>query len=593
VDTKRKAARYRGNWWRNAYEEADWKLFEDFRYFLCLVWDYLNLPSPTKIQLDIAHWLQHGPRRKIIEAFRGVGKSWICSALVVWLLLRDPQLKILVVSASKERADQFSTFALRLINEMPICAHLIPEEHQRQSKIAFDVGPALPDHSPSVKSVGILGQLTGSRANRIVADDVEVPNNSETQGMREKLGERVKEFDAVLKPGGSVDYLGTPQTEESLYNELPRRGYTIRVWPARFPKLEEIGLVYRETLAPIIVQAVERDAGMVGRPTDRFDDEDLQERELSYGRSGFALQFMLDTRLSDQDRYPLKLADLVVMSLNPELAPEKVVWSGNPEFVLKDLECVGLSGDRYYRPAVTFGDWIPYTASLLYIDPSGRGKDETGYAVLKMLNGYLYLVAAGGFRDGYSEATLRGLAMIARDHNVNLVKIESNFGDAMFTQLIRPHLAKYHPCAIEEERVARQKELRIIETLEPVMNAHRLVVDRRVIEQDRLSTKGLPQDKALRYQLFYQLSRMTREKGALAQDDRIEALAGAVRHFQGVMAQDVDAKMHEREEEMRRQQLELAYGLNWSPDSFAFGLTIEQARKVQVGGQQRRLDMVL
>ena len=173
---KRKAARYRDKWWREAYEEGDWKLFEDFRYFLVVVWKFLDLPDPTPLQYDVARYLQHGPRRKIIEAFRGIGKSWITSAFVVWLLLRNPQLKILVVSASKERADQFSTFTLRLIHELPILAHLIPSEDQRQSKIAFDVGPALPDHSPRVKSVGILGQLTGSRADHIVAHDVEVPN---------------------------------------------------------------------------------------------------------------------------------------------------------------------------------------------------------------------------------------------------------------------------------------------------------------------------------------------------------------------------------------------------------------------------------
>ena len=191
-------------WWREQYPESDWRIFEDFRYFLVLVWKHLMLPTPTWVQLDIAAFLQFGPERKVIEAFRGVGKSWVTSAYVCWRLLRNPQVKIMVVSASKERADQFSTFTLRLIAEMPILQHLYPRPDQRQSKIAFDVAPARADHSPSVKSVGIFGQLTGGRADEIVADDVEVPNNSETQGMRDKLAERVKEFDAVLKPSGRI-----------------------------------------------------------------------------------------------------------------------------------------------------------------------------------------------------------------------------------------------------------------------------------------------------------------------------------------------------------------------------------------------------
>src|SRR5690349_19590322 len=83
---------------------------KDFRKFIFMLWKHLNLPDPTEIQYDIAKYLQHGPRRAIIEAFRGVGKSWLTAGFVVWTLWNNPQLKILVVSASKDRADQFSTF---------------------------------------------------------------------------------------------------------------------------------------------------------------------------------------------------------------------------------------------------------------------------------------------------------------------------------------------------------------------------------------------------------------------------------------------------------------------------------------------------
>lgn len=167
------------------------RLKKDFRYFLLAIWKALALPDPTPLQYDIGRYLQHGPKRCIIEAFRGVGKSWITSAFVVWLLYRDPQLKIMVVSASKDRADQFSTFTKRLINTIPWLAHLSARSEQRDSLHAFDVGPATPDHSPSVKSVGITGQLTGSRADVIIADDVEVVNNSQTQAARERLSELV------------------------------------------------------------------------------------------------------------------------------------------------------------------------------------------------------------------------------------------------------------------------------------------------------------------------------------------------------------------------------------------------------------------
>jgi hypothetical protein len=95
----------------------------DFRNFLYLAWKYLNLPNPTPVQYDIADYLQNCPRRAVIQAFRGIGKSWICSAFVCWNLLRNPDLKFLVVSASKSRSDDFSTFTKRLIFEMDSTVH--------------------------------------------------------------------------------------------------------------------------------------------------------------------------------------------------------------------------------------------------------------------------------------------------------------------------------------------------------------------------------------------------------------------------------------------------------------------------------------
>ena len=523
---------------------------KDFRNFLHMVWKHLGLPKPTPVQYDIAKYLQTGPRRAVVEAFRGVGKSYVTSAFVCHQLLLDPSKNILVVSASKQRADDFSTFTLRLIEDMPILAHLRPKENQRYSKISFDVGPAPAQHAPSVTSKGITSQITGSRADLIVADDIEVQNNSMTQAMREKLAESIKEFDAVLKPGGRVIYLGTPQTENSIYNLLAERGYEIRVWPARAPE-ERQRIAYGDRLAPMIREM------KTGDPTDpdRFDNDELIERELSYGRSGFALQFMLDTSLSDADRFPLKINDLIVMDLNIELAPEKLVWGTMPDLAHRDIMCVGFNGDRFFRPLSIIGSWIPYNGSVMSIDPSGRGTDETAYAVVKMLNGFLYVTAAGGIPGGYGPQALEGLAQIAKKNKVNQIIVESNFGDGMFTELLKPVMAKIHPCAIEEVRHSIQKERRIIDTLEPVMNQHRLVIDTGVIRGDVSSTKDMPAEKALQYQLIYQLSRVTRSKGALAHDDRLDALAMAVSYWVEMMAQDVDKKIRVRREKVMNDEL--------------------------------------
>ena len=96
-------------------KELQQKIQSDFRVFLTLVWRELDLPNPTRAQLCIAEYLQHGPKRLQISAFRGVGKSWITAAFVLWTLYLDPDKKIMVISASKERADNFSIFCQKLI----------------------------------------------------------------------------------------------------------------------------------------------------------------------------------------------------------------------------------------------------------------------------------------------------------------------------------------------------------------------------------------------------------------------------------------------------------------------------------------------
>jgi hypothetical protein len=528
-------------------------LKEDFHYFVRMLWNHLMLPEPTPVQEDISNFLQYGPKRIVIEAFRGVGKSWLTSAFAIWCLLRDPQLRILVVSANKDRATAFSTFTKRLIAEVPCLQHLQPDpqKNQRDSVEAFDVGPARAHQAPSVKSAGIFGQITGSRADIIIADDIEVPKNSYTPGMRERLAEAIKEFSAIILPGDDkrIIYLGTPQTEASLYNVLPERGFKVRIWPARYPDRDWL-LAYADSAAPWIAERLEQGLKEVGDPVDpdRFNELDLIEREGDYGRTGFALQFMLDTRLSDDLKFPLKHRDLIVMDIDQEKAPVKLSYGSDPKLRHADLPLVGFTGDCYFRPFHISEEWQNYQGSVLAIDPAGRGKDETGYAVVKMLYGRLYVTECSGFLGGYEEANLRKLAMVAKKHRVNMILIESNFGDGMWTRLFSPILNKIWPCTVEEVKHTFQKELRIIDTLEPVMNTHKLVFDPQMIREDAKSD--------LNYQLFYQMSRITRERGSLAHDDRLESLAMAVGYWVEEMGVDSDTAHDQYQQHISDQELE-------------------------------------
>lgn len=537
----------------------------DFRNFLFYVWKHLGLPPPTEIQYDIALYLQHGVRRRIIEAFRGVGKSWITAAYVLWRLFKNPNERVLVVSASSGRADSFSVFVKRLIEEIPLLNYLRPREGQRDSNLAFDVGPSTPHQSPSVRSVGITGQLTGGRASIIIADDVEVPKNTMTQLQRDRLAELVKEFDAILMSPedlrvvgmdtSEVIYLGTPQCEMSLYNQLPQRGYEMRVWPARYPKADAV-MRHGDRLAPLIKQKLVDQPDLAidcsgrGAPTDpaRFGDMDLLERESSYGRSGAALQFMLDTTISDADRFPLKIADLIAMALDRKMGPVSLAWGSGSHQVLNDVPNVGLSGDRWHAPMFVSKEFLPWQGVVMALDPSGRGGDELGYAIVAMLNGWLYVLACGGLKGGYADENLEKLSLLAKDYGVRHIIVEENFGDGMFSKLLTPFLVKNYPCTMEELKHSIQKEKRIIDTLEPVMNQHRLVIDAALINSDAENYNGYPDEHANRYQLFHQMTRITKDRGALAKDDRLDVLAMAVAYWVESMDADTnkaDAKHKE------------------------------------------------
>lgn len=546
----------------------------DFRNFVYLIWRHLGLREPTPLQYDIASYLQHGPRRRMIQAFRGVGKSWITAAFVLWRLARQPNERVLVVSANEDRAAQFTTFCRRLVEEVPFLAHLKPRQGQRDSVLAFDVAGSMPHQSPSLRAAGITGQITGGRASLIVPDDIEVPKNSLTVTMRERLAEAVKEFDAILMstedlasiglPPGEIVYLGTPQTEMTVYGALEGRGYDIRIWPARYPDGKRRDR-YGPRLAPMLATALATDptlatqCGGRGAPTDpgRFTDLDLCEREASYGRSGFALQFMLDPALSDAERYPLKLADLMVMDLDAKLGPVSLAWASSPDLARNDLPVVALSGDRLYRPLFVSKDhFVPYQGTVLAIDPAGRGGDELGYAVVSQLNGRLFLHRCRGLKGGYSDENLQALADEAKRYGVNHIVIESNFGDGMFQKLLMPFLIRTHPCLVEEVRSSVQKERRIIDTLEPVMNQHRLVVDSRVIKEDAENYNDYSGETESKYQLFFQMTRITRDKGSLLKDDRLDALAIAVAYWVDSMARDADRAEQDHLEELRAVEIE-------------------------------------
>jgi hypothetical protein len=278
----------------------------------------------------------------------------------------------------------------------------------------------------------------------------------------------------------------------------------------------------------------------------------LIEREASYGKKGFQLQFQLDASLADAERYPLRASDLIVTDIDSDIAPEKIVYGSSPDLAYGDeLPNMGFNGDRFYRPMAMVGEHSAYKDRILSIDPSGRGRDETSVAALKFLNSYIFLPELRGIRGGYSEAVMAEIKEMAYNHKVYKILIESNFGDGMFGALLRPILNKVtytkegkeippYPVELVEVRAQMQKEKRIIDTLEPVMARHRLIVDPKVIKSDYDTIQDYDPQRRSFYSLIHQLTHITYEKGCLDQDDRLDCLAQGVAHFVEEMSMDED-----------------------------------------------------
>lgn len=557
--------------------------------------------TPTKQQLGILDYLEHGPDRQIVTAYRGCGKSFLTSVYALWRLMQDPfREKILLVGATADKSCEISTFMLRLVRDVDILQSLQPLPDGRGSVQAWDVAPSVVDQSPSVRSVGILSpSLTGKRSTCIVGDDLETLSNSISVLKQERLAAAITELEAIRKPSVKGElprktiFLGTPHLESSLYLRMRReRNYHARLWPARYPDpASEAWDSYEGCLDPAIAAEVEEDPSIAGEPTDpeRFGHDELLKREMSMTRASVQLQYQLDCRLSSLEKFPIRLGDLIVMDLDGKALPEVVTWASGPEQRIQDLVCIGMGADRFYhRPMVVQG-WVSAKETwrcVLSVDPSGRGKDEMAWTVLAEYSGNFYVLESGGTTQGYSEEVLKMLSMRAKRWNVTQVVVESNFSDGMFTALLQPVMNKVHPCGIDEIRVTQQKERRICDQLAPLTQQHRLVISADVIRKDYQDAER-NNDRGYERSLLFQMSRITMDRGSLSADDRIDSLALACQFFTDAAAQDQTRVAAGRDYEMFMNQIEMAADMTGaSIDALALGLPSKSIGR-SYGGSKR------
>lgn len=529
--------------------------YKDFLVFLRDVMQLLGFGT-TPLQEDIAQFLVYGPMYLMVQAQRGQAKTTITAAFAVWSLIHNPRTRVLIVSAGGTQANEISTLIVRIIMTMEELECMRPDASNgdRTSVEHFDLHYSLKglDKSPSVACCGITATLQGKRADLLVADDIESAKNSMTATMREQLLAWTRDFTSINQ-SGRIIYLGTPQSAESVYNTLPARGFTVRIWPGRFPTPEQLEH-YGEHLAPSILRAVQANPalqsgggidGNVGRPTDPIllPEQVLQAKERDQGPAYFALQHMLSTKMLDAERYPLKPERLVCMELQGEDMLPLEVHRNSSKRVPVQVEAKTYECSSYH---LNEAGVQKRQSRVMYVDPAGGGKgkgsqggDETAYCIMDFLNGNLFIRAVGGIKGGYDMEQMQELADIAKLWEPDVIKVEKNFGYGAFTAVWLPVLRLAIPdVGVEDDMVSGQKELRIIETLEPILARGSLVIAHDVLRAEAKSIEKYPQAIRHTYSFLHQMQRITRDKDALVHDDRLDAVAGAANHFLQSLAID-------------------------------------------------------
>ena len=538
------------------------EMIDDFRNHLWACFKYLGLGEPTGAQYAMAEALQSGPRDMQLQAGRGFGKSVITACLASWFLLKNSNTTIMVVSATGNKATEFISMTRKILDLVPYCEHLRPGDHTTDNAFAFNVEARTKiGQDKSCYARGITSQITGSHADYVIGDDIEIEGNCETANARDKLMNKVAEFEQIRNVGGRVIFLGTPQIKDSIYNQL-KSGYKVTKFPAVIPDLTSP--VDCEDVNEWVLQ-LSGEPGQATQP-ERFPMEVLMERMAKIGPKLFALHYKLDTTLADFEKFPLRLSDLIVIDVHPDVCPEKIVWAKSQP--MKGIPLFGLSGDLIYNPMWISEEFTSYKGRVMYIDPAGRGEDETAICIASFANGYVFIHELIGYPGGYEQGVLKKIARMAREYDVNHIRVESNFGDAMYCQLLAPVV--YDICGkvlIEDYRVSGRKEARMIEALEPVMSSHRLVFDRRAISQEQTQK---------------QITRLFDKRGALPHDDRVDVLSAAVGHWEDLLATDVDQVIASNKEQERQDIVK-----TWMSDDRRMGLWANKVSGACVDISQR------
>ncbi|MEG2266378.1 MAG: phage terminase large subunit, partial [Acinetobacter sp.] len=192
-----------------------------FAAFYLVYAETLNWVVPD-FHLDVCDFLEDYGSLGLLMMPRGHGKSTILDIYNAWKLYNNPNHLILHQGATDPDAYKVSRGTEQVFERHPLCQLFNIKKVRGETQKWWVAGSNDVRHG-SIHARGILSNVTGSRANEIQNDDVEVPGNIGTPESREKLRYRLSEQTHILIPGGQKLFVGTPHTHDSLYEKIKKQ----------------------------------------------------------------------------------------------------------------------------------------------------------------------------------------------------------------------------------------------------------------------------------------------------------------------------------------------------------------------------------
>ncbi|MBU0860123.1 MAG: phage terminase large subunit [Alphaproteobacteria bacterium] len=422
-----------------------------FALFLTL-WNRMQGQSTPAVHYKIATWLAAawaaGDTRLLLMAFRSCGKSTIVGLFAAWLLWRRPDLRIMVLAADNVLARKMVRNVKRIIERHVLTQGLKPERLDQWGADRFTVRRHKELRDPSMMARGIATNMTGSRADIIICDDVEVPKTCDSAEKRAGLRELLAEIDFVLSPGGTQLYVGTPHS-----------WYTIYAAEARAEIAEE--MPFLNGFSRLVVPLTD-EAGVSAWP-ERFPPEEIAAMKRRSGPNRFASQMLLRPVNISEGR----LDPVLLQRYDAKLSLNRVLGG----LFLGERRIVACSA--YWDPSFGKAGGDASVFAVLFTD-------EDGDYWLQRLD---YIQNDPFSPDDEATQQCRKVAFAAQLMNVPCVAIESNGIGQFLPGVLRKELARLRvPSAIKPVHNSRSKDVRILESFDAVMAARALHVHESVYQ---------------------------------------------------------------------------------------------------------------